>query len=351
MSDDLLIYGATGYTGRLILAELLTRGVRPVLAGRNEAGVAALAERSRLSYRVAPLTDPLRLDQALRGIRVVLNAAGPFSATAAPMVEACLRAGVHYLDIAGEVDVIEAHARRHATARARGIMILPGAGFDVVPSDCLALHVARQVRRPVRLAIGISGLETPSRGSAKTFVEYGGRSVLIRRNGCLTPAVPGTLERDFDYGRGPIPSVNMQWGDVASAFYSTGIPNIEVYFVATPVLRTSLAASRTMGWALTTAPAQVWLKMHADLLPEGPTTAERAAVRTVVVAEVTDAEGRCVRGRLTAPQSYSLTALTAAEIARRVLGGDSEPGFQTPARLYGADFVLGFAGVTREALW
>lgn len=350
MTDALLLYGATGYTGRLILAEMVARGLRPVLAGRDEARLAALAARHDLRYRVAPLADAGALDRALREIRVVLNAAGPFSATAAPVAEACLRADAHYLDIAGEVDVIEAHARRNQRARARGVMVLPGCGFDVVPSDCLAAHLVRRLPGAVHLALGIRGLLHPSRGSAKTFVEYGGRSVLIRRDGRLTAALPGSLERDFDYGDGPTASINMQWGDVASAWYSTGVPNIEVYFAATSVLRSSLAASRTMGWALTTAPAQVWLKMHADLLPEGPSAAERAAIRTVLVAELSDAGGRRVRGRLTAPQSYSLTAVTAAEITRRVLAGDYEAGFQTPARVYGADFALAFAGVSREDL-
>ncbi len=350
MTDALLLYGATGYTGRLILAEMLAKGLRPVLAGRDEGRLAELAARHHLRYRVAPLADAVRLDQALSDVRVVLNAAGPFSATAAPVVEACLRRGAHYLDITGEIDVIEAHARRHGHARARGLMILPGSGFDVVPSDCLAAHLARRLPSATHLALGISGLLHASRGSAKTFIEYGGRSVLIRRDGRLTEALPGSLERDFDYGSGPTASVNVRWGDVSSAYYSTGIPNIEVYFAATSVLRGSLAASRTMGWALTTMPAQVWLKMHADLLPEGPSEAQRAAIRTVLVAELTDAGGCSVRGRLTAPQSYSLTALTAAEIARRVLAGEYEPGFQTPARMYGADFALEFAGVTREDL-
>src|SRR5690242_4394080 len=102
MSDPFVIYGATGFTGRLMLDGALALGLRPVLSGRDEGRLGALAEQLGLEYRVARLGDPAALDEALRGMRVVLHAAGPFSETSRPMVDACLRAGVHYLDITGE---------------------------------------------------------------------------------------------------------------------------------------------------------------------------------------------------------------------------------------------------------
>src|SRR5579862_5966122 len=146
MSEPLLIYGATGYTGRLVAEGALKLGIRPLLAGRNEAKLAAMAQRLGLDYRVVHLGEPQQLDRALRDIRVVLHAAGPFSQTAMPMVEACLRRGVHYLDITAEIRVIEDLARRDADARQRQVMIMPAVGFDVVPSDCLAAHVHRRLR-------------------------------------------------------------------------------------------------------------------------------------------------------------------------------------------------------------
>jgi short subunit dehydrogenase-like uncharacterized protein len=348
MSGQAMIYGASGYSGRLILERALQLGMAPILCGRDAGKLARLASRHGLSHRVASLLDAEALHAALRDVDVVLNAAGPFSATAGPLVAACLRAGVHYLDISGELAVIERLSQQHAAARRRGVMVLPGTGFDVVASDCLAAHVAARVRRPTRLAIAIRGLELASRGSVLSFLEQAGRPVWVRRDGALTGIAPGTLERDFDFGDGPSPCVNVTWGDVTSSYFSTGIPNIDVYFESGPLLRGALVASRfASAWA-GLAPWQVWARMHAALVPEGPSQAERDAARVILVVEVEDAQGERARARLHTAQSYSLTALAAAAILRRVLDGDAEAGFQTPSRLYGAEFVLSLDGVSRQ---
>jgi short subunit dehydrogenase-like uncharacterized protein len=275
MSDPLLIYGATGYTGGLITAAAVALGLRPVLCGRNEAKLIVAAAPFGLEYRMAAITEPDRLAAVLCGIELVLHAAGPFSGTSRPMIDACLRTGTHYLDITGEVPVLEGLVRRDADARARQIMIMPAVGFDVVPSDCLAAHVASRLRTASRLLIGLSGLRFATRGSAKTLAEHAGYGVLVRRDGLITPVPPGALSRVFDYGAGPRSSLNISWGDVSSAFYTTGIPNIEVYFEATPLLRAMLMASRYLGGILSTPLWQAWLKACADMLPERDSEAER----------------------------------------------------------------------------
>jgi short subunit dehydrogenase-like uncharacterized protein len=346
----LLIYGATGYSGRLLADAALATGLRPVLAGRDEAKLAALAARLGLAYRAARLDHPAALTEALRDVHVVLHAAGPFSQTARPMVDACLQAGVHYLDLSAGIDEIEALVGRDAEARGRGVMLMPAVGFDVVPSDCLAAHVARRLPGAERLAIGIHGLTLATRGSAKAFAEYAGRDILVRRNGALRTVPPGTLERDFDFGDGPRASSAVSWGDVSAAYYTTGIPNVEVYFEATPAMRSMLLTTRAFGPLLRSGISQAMLKTWSDMLPEGPTPAQRAAAFTVLVAESEDRRGRRARARLYAPEAYTLTALTATAIARRTLAGDLEVGFQTPGRVYGPDFVLGFTGVRREDL-
>jgi len=347
MSEPLLIYGATGYTGRLVAEGALKLGIRPLLAGRNEAKLAAMAQRLGLDYRVVHLGEPQQLDRALRDIRVVLHAAGPFSQTAMPMVEACLRRGVHYLDITAEIRVIEDLARRDADARQRQVMIMPAVGFDVVPSDCLAAHVHRRLRTARRLIIALSGFRSMTRGTAKTLVE-GADFGVVRRDGALSLVPLGTLQRWIDYGDGPRLSLNISWGDVATAYYTTGIPNVETYYEITPMLRTAFFANRYLGWLLRTDLAQVWLKAHVDVLPEGPSDTERDSLEMAIVAEAEDAEGRRVMARLRTPEAYSFTGVTAPAIIQRVLQDDFEPGFQTPARVYGADFVLSFPGVSRE---
>src|SRR5690606_35660895 len=169
--SDFLLYGANGYTGRLILERALAEGLRPLLAGRNAEEIGALAVRHGLESSVFPLDDARALEAALRETRVVLLAAGPFSRTSGPVVEACLRAGAHYLDITGEIGVFEAIAARDAEARAAGVALLPGVGFDVVPTDCLAAHLKRRLPPATRLALAFQGAGGVSRGTALTAVE------------------------------------------------------------------------------------------------------------------------------------------------------------------------------------
>src|SRR5207249_4795672 len=233
---------------------------RPVLAGRNAASLTAMADRFGLEHRVASLEQPDRLRAALDGMRAVVHAAGPFSQTSRAMVDACLATGTHYLDITGEIRVIESCARRDAEARRTGIMLMPGAGFDVVPSDCLAAHVAARLPGARRLSLGMRGIAVfVTRGSAKTLVEAADFGV-VRRGGTITRVPLGSLERRFDYGDGPSPSLNVSWGDVAAAYYTTGIPDIAVYVETTPVVQAVLASSRYLGWLFRTAPWQVWFK-------------------------------------------------------------------------------------------
>lgn len=352
MRATLMVYGATGFTGRLIVRSLLERGLRPLLGGRDETRLAAAAGEFGLETCVATLDDADALARAAARAEVVVHVAGPFVRTAVPMAEACLRASTHYLDVGGEALGIEALARFDAEARRAGLMIMPAIGFDVVASDCLCAHVARRLPDATRLELGISALGVMSPGSAKSFVEYAGQPIRVRRGGRLVDIVPGSLERVFDYGpvRGRRLSSALSWGDTASAWYTTGIPNITTYFETTPQLRAALAASRFMGPLMESAAMQAWMKSWADVVSAGPGEEQRATRRMTLVAEAIDAAGRCVASRTETPDSYAFTAATAARIAERVVAGDLEPGFQTPARVYGADFALSFDGVVREDL-
>jgi short subunit dehydrogenase-like uncharacterized protein len=349
-SDPLLIYGATGFTGRLAVESAIKRGLRPILGGRNAARLETVASRHGLEYRVASLTDPSAALRALDGVDVVLLAAGPFSDTSAPVVDACLNAGVHYLDLTGECAVIESLCSRSATARARKCMVMPGCGFDVVASDCLASHVSRNLTGARSLAIGLSGLVMPTRGSFRTAAEQAGLAVRTRRNGRYASVPPLVLRRRFDYGRGDGWSSAVTWGDVATAFHTTGIPNIDVYWEDTATVLALLIGGRTFGPLLQTPLIQSWLKAHAEFFPEGPTVAERTLHTCVVVAEAETESGRRWISRLRTPEAYSISAETSAAIAERALHGDVEYGFQTPGRVYGPDFILQFDGVAREDL-
>lgn len=344
--SSLAIYGANGYSGGLVARRATETGARPLLCGRDAAKLAALGNALGLPHRVARLDDAASLECAFAGARVVVNAAGPFSRTTSAVLDACMRVGAHYLDLSAEVPAIEALAQRHAEARERGVMIMPAVGFDVVATDCLAAHVARRLPGARRLAIAVTNLFFVTRGSAKTLLEAVDRG-LWRHDGALASLPLGSRERLFDYGDGPTASLNVSLADLTTAYHSTGIPTVETYTEATPLMRSLLAACRGLGWAFRSGPAQAWLAACADLLPEHPDGGDRPRTMSVVAEAEGDA-GRRAIARLHTPEAYAFTPIAATAVIERVLGGDVEPGFQTPARVYGPDFVVGIPGVTRE---
>lgn len=347
MGGDILIYGANGYTGRLVVERALARGLRPVLAGRNRQAVEALADETGLSSRVFDLKG--RVADELGGVGTVLHLAGPFSRTSVPMLDACLAARAHYIDITGEIDVFEALAARDAEAKTAGIAVLPGAGFDVVPSDCLAAHLKRRLPGAVSLDLVIGGLNDPSRGTTRTMLEGMAAGTRVREGGIIVelPEVPrGTA----DFGHGLKPTLGVSWGDVSTAWHSTGIPDIRVFFEASPPLERALGIPRPLRALIASAPGR-WLAGRAiDRMPPGPDADARGRGRAVLVGHAADAEGNRAVSQLETPEGYTLTALTAVEIARRVHGGEVAAGFHTPSGAFGPDFILGFSGVKRRDL-
>jgi short subunit dehydrogenase-like uncharacterized protein len=344
---SLLIYGAYGYTGRLIVQTAVDRGLRPVLSGRDGVRVQQLAADLSLEARAVSLDDTTGLDNALQGMSVVLHCAGPFAQTSKPMVDACLRAGVHYLDITGEIQVFEACAARDADARNRDVMLMPGTGFDVVPSDCLAAHLARRMPDATDLALGFRALGGSSRGTALTMIQGIGKPGAIRERGRIKAVVPGFHSRTIDFGDGPRHAVTIPWGDVSTAFHTTGIPNIRVYMSVHPGQRRALRMSRYIGWFLRTPFLQSKLRARVMAGKPGPSDEQRARGASLLWGEIRNARGDVMVSRLRAPQGYSLTADTAVRCAIRVLSGDERAGFQTPARAWGADFILEADGVVR----
>jgi short subunit dehydrogenase-like uncharacterized protein len=347
VAGSVFVFGATGYTGRLIATEANRRGFPWVLCGRDSPRLAALADELDLPYRALSLEDGAQLRAALADAGVVLNAAGPFAETAPPLIAAALDVGAHYLDLTGEVDVVEAAAGWHAEAVRRQVMIMPAVGFDVVASDCLARRVADRLRRPRRLRLGIGGLRFVSRGSARTIVEQIGEGVAVRRNGAIVRIAPTSREHWFDFGQGPARSLAVSWADVASAYYSTGIPDIEVYFEGTLPLAASLWTNRFVGRGMARV-VRPFLRRQVAYWPVGPTAADRASGSAVVVAEAEDEDGARAWARLRTPEVYAFSALSAVAAAERALRDDVDFGFQTPSRVWGADFVTGLPGVSLE---
>jgi short subunit dehydrogenase-like uncharacterized protein len=332
--------------------------MRPILAGRNTAAVKTLAEELALEHRAAVLDDAAAVDQLLStpGTEgkplVVLHCAGPFSRTSQPMADACLRNGIHYLDITGEIAVFETLAARYAEAKAAGVMLLPGAGFDVVPSDCLAAHLNRRLPSATRLTLGIRALGSVSRGTATTMLEgiESGQGGLVRRDGALIEVPIGAKTRQIDFGRGPREAILMPWGDVATAYHSTGIPNIEVYMTFPPAMIRAMQAGRYLGWMTKLPGVMTLLKQRVQSGPPGPSDEARAKGMSLLWGMVEDDAGGRAESRLQTPEGYTFTALSSLAIVRKVLKGEVHPGFQTPSSAYGPNLVMEIPGVERVDL-
>ncbi|GAA4613910.1 trans-acting enoyl reductase family protein [Saccharopolyspora hordei] len=340
-----MIYGANGYTGRLVADLAIDRGERPVLAGRDPAKVAAVATPRGLPHRTFDLADPAAVDAGLRGIDVVAHCAGPFSATSAPMVEGCLRAGAHYLDITGEIDVFEAVFARHEQARSAGSVLLPGAGFDVVPTDCLAAMVAAELPTATHLDLAFQASGGISGGTVKSALEgaaIGGRA---RIDGEVRTVPLAWRRREVPFPSGPRRVTSLPWGDVSTAYRSTGIPNITT-FAHLPGL--DRAGQRSLGLSqalMRTRVVQRLGQAAIGLVVRGPGKATRSRSWVEVYAEATDDAGRSVSAALIGPDTYELTADAVLRAVHVLQSGPPEPGAHTPSTAFGADFVRRLHGV------
>jgi short subunit dehydrogenase-like uncharacterized protein len=264
------------------------------------------------------------------------------------MANGCIDTGTHYLDITGEIEVFEALHAMDERAKQAGIMLMPGAGFDVVPSDCLAAHLKRRLPSASELTLAFQGIGRPSRGTATTMVENIHKGGLIRKDGTLTEVSAAWQTRKLDLGEGDVTTVTIPWGDVSTAYYSTGIPNVSVYMAAPQSLLMMMKMNRYMGWFFGSAPVQGFLKSRIQAGPPGPTDDERARGYSLLWGEVVNDEGDFAESRLRTPEGYTLTALTALEIGRRAAAGGVPHGFVTPSMAFGPDFILEFEGVERH---
>jgi short subunit dehydrogenase-like uncharacterized protein len=344
-----LIYGSYGYTGQLITDLAVKDGLSPILAGRDETQLKMQAQRLGLEYRAFDLANTTALDSALQEVEAILHCAGPFVLTFRQMAGACLRNKKHYVDISGEIEGFEALAALDNEAKQAGIMLLPGAGFDVVPTDCLSAHLKQRLPLATHLGLFIRSVGAGvSRGTAKSAIENMHRQGRIRRDGVILQVPPAWKVVQKDFGRGPVSTVSVGWGDVSTAYYSTGIPNIETYMAFPQSIIKFLRASQLLGFVLYTRPVKNILKAAVNnLFPPGPSEERRDKGLTIIIGEVTDAEGGRAVSRLQTREGYSFTAQATVEIMKRILSSNYKSGFQTPSLVYGPDFVLQFDGTKR----
>jgi short subunit dehydrogenase-like uncharacterized protein len=344
---DWMIYGANGYTGELVAREAVRKGLKPVLAGRNAEAVGKLGRELGLPSRTFSLDDPTGTAAELFGIGAVLHCAGPFIKTSAPMVAACLGTGASYLDITGEIPVFERVLSQGEAARRAGVALIPGVGFDVVPSDCLAARLKEALPDATDLVLAFyTDKGGVSRGTMKTMIESLPHVGAIRKDGKIVPVPIAFDSREIDFGRGGRRwAMTIPWGDVSTAYHSTGIPNIRVYSGTPPsqIRRMKRLAPLLplAGWPPVKRFAQRWVERRVT----GPTPEQRETARVYLWGQAKNAAGRTVTATLETPEAYRFTAESAVAAVERVLGGKVQPGAWTASRAFGAGFVTELPGV------
>lgn len=334
-----MIYGANGYTGELIAREAVKRGLTPLLAGRSLNKVTPLAKELGLKAVGFSLDDVATASQQIQGMSLVLNCAGPFSATAEPMMKACIAASAHYLDITGEIAVFELAQSLDDKARSAGIVLCPGVGFDVIPTDCVAASLKAALPDATHLALGFDSRSGFSPGTAKTSVEGLAQGGKVRRDGKIV-TVPLAYEvRNIDFGDGAKDAMTIPWGDVSTAYHSTGIPNIEVFIPGSPRMINGAKRANYIRPILGFNWVQKLIKARIEKTVTGPDEATRARMPTFVWGEATNARGEKKTARIRTANGYSLTITGSLAVVEHLISNATTGGAYTPSKLVGADLV------------
>lgn len=343
-----VIYGSYGYTGRLIAKKAVGLNPNVILSGRNKEKLLRQSEKLGADFIAADLSNSGQMDNLLKDADLAIHCAGPFVHTWEPMLEACIRNRCHYLDITGEIEVFEGIKSRDEEIRGAGIMAMPGTGFDVVPTDCLALHLKKKLQDADRLELAFMGLGgSVSHGTAQTMAENLGNGGAIRKNGKIKSVRAAYKTRQIDFGVKKRMAVSIPWGDVSTAHFTTGIKNIIVYTAMKPSAIKMLKVTNLAAPVLRMNGIRSLVKKLVSRKVTGPGKKEREEGRSHVWGEVRNPEGETASARLITPEGYRLTALSSLLIARKVAMNNFKEGYQTPASAYGEDLILEVEGTVR----
>ncbi len=344
--QTIFLYGSYGYTGNLIVELAREKGISLMLGGRNEIKLKQQSQSSGYPYTVCSLQHQERLNEALKAYPLIINAAGPFSQTFEPVIRACLNNKSHYIDITGEIGVFEKAAAFHQEALEKNITVLPGAGFDVVPTDCLAAMLKKALpdAHELKLAFAPMGKSRPSRGTSLTMAENLGGKGMIRKNGQLMAVPIGHEGFEINFGIVKRFVMSIPWGDVSTAWYSTGIPTITTYMAISPKTYNFLRYQSLFNWLLSTSFVKAMVKKQIDKRPAGPSAEQRANSFTLVWGEVKNEKKQSIQQLLKVPEGYTTTAEATLLIAGKVLEGRAPIGFQTPSSAFGADLIFEIPG-------
>ena len=349
ITSNILIYGANGYSAKLIIQEVLKIGLKPILAGRNTQYITSLANKHNLDYRIFSLSNQYEISKGLEDIEVVLNCAGPFIKTIKPLLEACLEKKAHYLDITGEINAFEIAHSYNEQAKQQGIIICPGVGFDVVPTDCLALMLNEQFNYETsNLELAFHSQGGPSKGTALTSLSGTGSGTKVRREGKLVTVPYGKFQKDVKFPNKTLRVNAIPWGDVFTSYISTGIPNVTVYMAMHPKTIKKIQRFQKFFFIRKIQPFKWYItRKIKKSIPQGsgPTEEIRNKTQSFIWGHISDSNGNSLELNLKTPNVYTLTSLTASSVVNKVSQIRDKNGYFTPSLLFGSHFILDIPGV------
>ncbi|RPI86891.1 MAG: saccharopine dehydrogenase [Chloroflexi bacterium] len=348
IEKEWMLYGAYGYTGRLIAVEAVRRGHKPVLAGRSAKKLEPFARQLGLDWKAFSLEDAGLLVENIRGSRLVLHAAGPFTYTSDPMIRACLESGAHYVDITGELNVFENTFSYHSSAIDRGVLLLSGAGIDVIPSDCLIKVVVDKLPDAIELESAVAAVGQASVGTKRSGLEIIASGGWVRRNGRLVPVPFAKGARDIVFSDHPRTVIPFPWGDLSTAYRSTGIPNITTYVAVPHRLANILNA---FGPMLPKLLKPRFVRKTLDVIFENfqqePDENQLNRKTSHFWARAAAPDGMEVLGWLETIEGYQFTAKASVRVVERILA-ENPKGALSPAQAFGSDLVMEIKGTNME---
>ena len=342
-----LIYGANGFTGKLIAEQAKREGLTPVLGGRNTAAIEGLAKALGFKAHVFACTSADAVAKELEGYAAVLHCAGPFAYTSPVMTQACAKAKCHYMDITGEMTVLESLLSQSEFFKEAGIAVMPGVGFDVVPTDCVAAMLKQSLPLADTLTLAFQATGRMSRGTLSTMIDNLESGSCRRVFGKFQKTALGERTKHIQFLDKEKLCVGIPWGDVASAFYSTAIPNIEVYNASKPAAVQIMRLANHLRPVLGMKPVKNLFQKMVGPSGDGPSAEVRAATFCRVWGEVSEPNGGTKVMRLQTPNGYDLTVNSALAVMKATLAGKVKPGAWTPSQAMGPEFVLTLPGVKR----
>ncbi len=335
----ILIYGANGYTGKLIVDKAINFDYDITIAGRSVKSIYEMGKEYNLPYLSFSPIEIESNPKILKEFDIMLNCAGPFSQTAKPIIDACLKSNTHYLDITGEIDIFRLGKSYHQKAIDSNVIICPGVGFDVIPTDCLASRLNESLPNADELILGFESTAGKiSPGTMATSIEslgYGGR---IRKNGEILKVPLVYKSHKFDFGNGSKTMVTIPWGDVATAGYSTRIPNISVYIPMHPKQVQLLKRINWFPWLLRIKLIQNMLKKKVKKKINGPSIKERNNSTTYVWGQIIKGN-KVLEAQLVTSNGYDLTVDGSLAVIDYIIQNEIKSGYFTPSQLCGNDLI------------